>query len=77
MHQRCFAPLSINCFVGVAAGSAHIDFHSLGRGVLFSFAFLLTGFLLDLVNVREQSFMWIRKMANFTWWRVLMINMAG
>ena len=64
-------------FVGVAAGSAHIDFHSLGRGLLFSIAFLLIGFLLDLVTIGDQPFMWIRKMANITWWRVLMINIAG
>lgn len=64
-------------FVGIAAGNAHIDVHSLGRGLLFSIAFLLIGLLLDLVNIRNQSFMWIRKMANFTWWRVLLINIAG
>lgn len=64
-------------FVAVAAGNAHIDVHALGRGLLYASGFLLIGLLLDLTTIRDQPFMWVRRMANLTWWRVLLINIAG
>jgi len=61
----------------VAVAVRHVDVHALGRGLLYSLAFLLVGFLLDLTTIREQPFMWIRKMAMFTWWRILLVDIAG
>lgn len=61
----------------VAIAIQHVDVRALGKGLLISIAFLLVGLLLDLATIRDQPFMWIRKMANFTWWRVLLINSAG
>ncbi len=49
----------------------------MGKGLLFSIAFLLLGLVLDLSTIRERPFMWIRKMSEFTWWRILLVNMAG
>ena len=61
----------------VAVAVQHVDLRALRMGLMYSIAFLLVGFLLDLTTIRNQPFMWIRKMANFTWWRAILIDLAG
>jgi len=61
----------------VAVAIQHVDVHALRNGLLLSVVFLSAGFALDMTIIREQPFMWIRRMANNTWWRALLVDIAG
>lgn len=60
----------------VLMASSGVDFHSLGRALAISAAFLVIGAALDSIGMKERPFAWIRNITQGTLWRVFLIFTA-
>ena len=58
------------------AGGGRVDPESLRQGVLAVSAFLVLGFLLDLVGLSRRPFSWIKSMADATFSRIVVVHMT-